>query len=95
MKKEVPHIIVTHYFLHRHALASKTLSLTLKEILSTSVKVENFVRAQALNYRIYKKHYHEMGAEHKVFWYHIEVRWLSKGQVLKRLTEQKKEVSFF
>ena len=77
-------------FLFYLVLASKTL-----EILSTSVKVENFVRAQALNYRIYKKHYHEMGGEHKVFWYHIEVRWFSKGQVLKRLTEQKKEVSFF
>ena len=45
VKKEVPHIIVTHCFLHRHALASKTLSSTLKEILSTFVKVVNFVRA--------------------------------------------------
>jgi len=40
-KKEVPHLIMTHCFLHRHALASKTLSSTLQEMLSTSVKVVN------------------------------------------------------
>ena len=45
VNKEVPHIIETHCFLDRHALASKTLSSALKEILSTSVKVVNFFRA--------------------------------------------------
>ena len=45
IKKKVPHIIVIHCFLHQHALELKTLSSTLKEILSTSVKVVNFVRA--------------------------------------------------
>ena len=53
IKQEAPHIIVTHCFLHRHAVASKTLSSTLKEILYT-VKVVNFVRARALNHRIFK-----------------------------------------
>ena len=41
VKKEAPQIIVTHCFLHRHALASKTLPSNLQEILSTSVKVVN------------------------------------------------------
>ena len=55
VKKEVSHNIVTHCFLHRHGLASKTLSPTLKEILSTSMKVVNFVRARPLNHRIFTK----------------------------------------
>ena len=55
VKKEAPYIIVTHCFLRRHALASKTLSPVLKEILSTAVKVVNFIRAQALNHRIFKR----------------------------------------
>ena len=89
VKKEAPQIIVTHCFLHRHALASKTLPLpsNLQEILSTSVKVVNFIRARALNHRIFKKLCQEMGAQHEVLLYHTEVRWLSKGQVLKRLME--------
>ena len=36
-----------------------------------------------------------MGAQDEVLLYHTEVRWLSKGQVLKRLMELRKEVSFF
>jgi len=95
VKKEAPHIIVTHCFLHRHALASKTLSSTLQEILSTSVKVVNFIRALALNHRIFKKLCQEIGAQHEVLLYHTEVRWLSRGQVLKRLMELRKEVPFF
>ena len=53
VKKEAPQIIVTHCFLHRHALASKTLPSNLQEILSTSVKVVNFIRARALNHRMF------------------------------------------
>ena len=86
---------MTYYFLHRHVLASKTLSTTLKEILCTSVKVVNFFRARALNHRIFKKLCRETGAQHEVLLYHTEVRWLSKGQVLKRLIKLRKEVSFF
>ena len=54
-KKEVPHIVVTHCFMHQHALASKTLSSTSREISITSVNIVNFVRARALNHRIFKK----------------------------------------
>ena len=46
---------MTHCFLRRHALASKIQSLPLKEMLSTSVKVVNFVRTRAWNHRIFKK----------------------------------------
>lgn len=95
LRKEAPQVIVTHCFLHRHALASKTLPTNLKEILCSSVKIVNFIRARALNHRIFKKLCQEMGAEHEVLLYHTEVRWLSRGQVLKRLFELRKEVSLF
>ena len=69
VKKEVPHIIVTHCFLHRHALASKALSSTLKETLFTFVKVVNFVRARASNHctSIFKKLCQEMVRNVKFF----------------------------
>ena len=86
---------MTHCFLHRYALASKNLSSTLQEMLSTSVKVINFIRTPALNHRIFKKLCQEMGGQHEVLLYHTQVHWLSRGQVLKRLTELRKEVSFF
>ena len=37
----------------------------------------------------------ETGAEHEVLLYHKKVCWLSRGQVLKRLFELRKEVSTF
>jgi hypothetical protein len=37
VKKEAPHFVATHCFLHRHALATKTLPTTLKEVLSTVI----------------------------------------------------------
>ncbi|XP_042228849.1 protein ZBED8-like [Homarus americanus] len=55
VKKEAPQVIVTHCFLHRHALASKTLPAILKEVLSTGVKVVNFIRARAVNHRVFKR----------------------------------------
>ena len=95
VKKEAPQVSVTHCFLHRYALASKTLPENLRQVLSDSVKIVNLIRARALNHRIFKKLCQEMGAEHEVLLFHTEVRWLSRGQVLKRLFELRKEVSVF
>ncbi|VVC41301.1 Hypothetical protein CINCED_3A022759 [Cinara cedri] len=82
IKKEILDII-THCFLHRHALTSKTLPTDLKEIMTITVKIVIFIRARALNHR------------HEVLLYHTEVRWLSRGQVMKRVYELRKEISFF
>ncbi|VVC43270.1 Hypothetical protein CINCED_3A006807 [Cinara cedri] len=94
IKKEIPDIII-HCVLHRHALASKTLPTDLKEIMTITVKIVNFIRARALNHRLFKVLCQKMGAEHKVLLYHTEVRWLSRGQVVKRVYELREEISFF
>ena len=73
VKKEAPRINVTHCFLHRYALASKTLPENLRQVLSDSVKIVNLIRVGSLNHRIFKK-CQEMGAEYKVLLYHTEVR---------------------
>ncbi|CAG9564712.1 unnamed protein product [Danaus chrysippus] len=95
IKKECPHVIITHCVLHRHALASRTMPTFLKEVMSTCVKIINFIRARALNHRLFKKLCQEMGSEHEVLLYYTEVRWLSRGQVLKRLFELREEVLLF
>ena len=95
VKKEASQVNVTHCFLHRYALASKTFPKNLRQVLSDSVKIVNLIRVSALNHRIFKKLCQEMGAEHEVLLYHTDVCWLSRGQVLKRLFELRKEVSAF
>ena len=82
-------------FLRRHALTTKTLPTSLKEVLSIVIKTVNFIISRALNHRLFKTLCQEMNAEHEVLLYHTEVHWLSRGQVLKRIFMLKTEVSLF
>jgi hypothetical protein len=77
---EAPHVVVIRCFLHRHALASKTLSPRLKSAMDTAVQSVNFIRFRALNHRLFKIFCQEVGATHELMLYHTEVRWLSHGQ---------------
>ena len=43
-------VLVTHLFLHRRELASKTPTI-LKQVLFTAVKVVNFIKVRTLNNR--------------------------------------------
>jgi len=52
MKLEAPHLQGTQCFLHLHALASKTMSPKLKEVLDISVKSQNWIRGHAVNHRL-------------------------------------------
>ena len=47
VKKEIPHISVTHCMLHRHALAAKSLQEKLKNVLSIAVSAVNYIRENA------------------------------------------------
>uniref|UniRef100_UPI00358E7D1C protein FAM200C-like n=1 Tax=Myxine glutinosa TaxID=7769 RepID=UPI00358E7D1C len=95
MKKEIPDLQVTHCFLHRHALASKTLLPNLKKVLDTCVKIINWIRGRALNHRIFKSFCEDLGSEHSVLLFHTEVRWLPRGQALTRFFELQEEIKVF
>ena len=55
----------------------------------------NFIRSRSINFRLFKALCRELGSDHEVLLYHSEVRWLSRGEILKRLQELKQEVSLF
>ena len=93
--KKAPQINITHCFLHRYPLASRTLATNLRKFWTDNAKIVNFIRSRALCHRIFKCLCQEMGAEPEVLLHHSEVCWLSKRQVLKRLFVLEKEVSIF
>ena len=64
LKTKVPDIIVKHCFLHRHALAAKTLPPNLKDVPSICVQVVNFIRGRLLHHRLFKLFCEKMGNEH-------------------------------
>ena len=53
LKQDIPQLQVTYCFLHRYALASKTLPSILKNIVDISVKAINSIRG--LNHRLFMR----------------------------------------
>ena len=81
--------------IHRYALASKTLPTSFMSVLDTVVKMLNCVKGSALNSRLFKQLCQEMGSEHETLLFYTQVRWLSRGNVLRRVFELKEEIQLF
>ena len=79
VRSRSPHAVSMHCMLHRHALASKTLSQCLQDVLNTVVNMVNFVKNGALNTRLFRKLCSEMKAEHLNLLYYTRVRWLPRA----------------
>ena len=78
-------LLSTHCYIHRQNLASKKMAPELNEVLSQSVKIINYIKNSALNTRLLKALCDEMGSDLQNLLFDLEVRWLSYGEVLKRL----------
>ena len=83
LKKVVLKVLTVHCVIHRQHLLAKNLSEKLHESLSTVITAVNKIRVNALNSRLF----HQLCIENEDFQcllLHTEVRWLSKGNCLKR-----------
>ena len=78
LKANAPHITVTHCLLHRHALATKTFTPKLTEVLKIVVEYVNYVRNNAMKQRIFKELCNEISSVFEVLLYYSNVWWLSR-----------------
>ena len=67
----------------------------MRDVLNMAIKVVNYIKAGALNSRLFKLLCKDMESEHEALLYHTNVRWLSKGNMLGRLYELREEVAIF
>ncbi|KAF6346063.1 hypothetical protein mRhiFer1_018693 [Rhinolophus ferrumequinum] len=88
-------VAFTHCFIHREHLAAEKLSPCLHEILLQSAQILSFIKSNALNSRMLTILCEEMGSEHVNLPLHAEVRWISRGRILKRLFELRHEIEIF
>ena len=88
-------VVGIHCIIHREAIASKSMQGHLNCVFLTDVKIVNFIKARALNSRLFITICEEMGAEHMQLFLHTEVRWLSRGRVFTRLFELREDFKFF
>uniref|UniRef100_K7FQX6 Uncharacterized protein n=1 Tax=Pelodiscus sinensis TaxID=13735 RepID=K7FQX6_PELSI len=84
-----------HCFIHREALASKTLPDQLNTVFKGLVKVANHIKSSALNTSLFKRFCLDMGADFDVLLFYTSVRWLSAGNVLNRGFQLREELDLF
>ena len=73
LKTDALHISVTHCLLHRHALATKTFTPKLAELLKIVVEYVSYVRNNAMKHRILKELCNEMSSEFEILLYYSNV----------------------
>ena len=95
VRRKNPNIIATHCMIHREALASRTMPEELKQTLDSAIKILNYIKASALNTRLFRKLCQDMESEHQNLVYHTSVCWLSKGNMLNHLVLLLQEVIEF
>ncbi|XP_074513446.1 general transcription factor II-I repeat domain-containing protein 2A-like [Sebastes fasciatus] len=89
----VEEAIALHCIIHQQALCNKCLKFD--NVMSVVVKCINQIRSRGLKHRQFRAFLQEMESEYEDVLYFTEVRWLSRGNVLKRLFELRAEVKAF
>lgn len=82
-----------HCIIHQEALCAKTLKF--KHVMDFVFKSVNFIRSRGLKHRQFKAFLEENDAEYGDVLYHTDVRWLSRGSVLKRFVALSNEIQIF
>jgi len=75
-----PKVIGTHCVIHREALAARKCHNHLSKHLILLFKVTNYIKASALNTRLFRNLSQDMDAEYDSLLFHASVRWLSKKE---------------
>lgn len=86
-------LISFHCIIHQQALCSQIANL--ENVMSVVVKTVNFIKSRGLNHRQFQSLMTELEAEYTDVIYHSEVRWLSRGNVLKRFYDLRQEIETF
>jgi hypothetical protein len=84
---------ILHCILHQQALCAK--SLKMNHIMDIVIKTVNFIRASALNHREFVLFLEEVENEYGEIICVTNVRWLSRGSVLKRFFYLLNEIKLF
>ena len=89
----LPAPLKVHCLIHQQALCCKVLKWD--SVMKVVVSSINYIRANGLKHRQFQQFLSEVEAEHGDVLYYTEVRWLSRGRVLKRFHELLPEINTF
>ncbi|XP_077287747.1 zinc finger MYM-type protein 6-like [Arctopsyche grandis] len=84
LKNVAPNVLTIHCIIYRQHLVAKKLNGRLHKSLSIVIVVINKIKPHPLNDRLFRQLCKENDEEFQRLILHTEVRWLSKGNCLKR-----------
>ena len=84
LKKAVRGVLTVHCVIHRQHLVAKNLSGRLHKSMNIVITAVNKIKAHSLNSRLFRQLCIDNDEEFERLLLHTEVRWLSKGNCLKR-----------
>ncbi|GFU52575.1 general transcription factor II-I repeat domain-containing protein 2 [Trichonephila clavipes] len=96
LKEKINHeILVYHRIIHQEALCAQTFPEEFCQVKKLVITIINSIFAKALNHRQFKEFLFEIEREHADLLLHNNVRWLSRGTVLKRFASLFPEIKAF
>ena len=93
LETEKVNFVSVHFILHQEALYSK--SLQMRKVMDVAVKTVNFIRSRGLTHRQFKSFLADMDSEYGELLYRTEIKWLSRGNVLKCFFALRNEIASF
>ena len=94
--KNVGHLLIGfHCIIHEEALCAKAGLKELQEVMQTVTKVVNYISARPINKRQFQILLNEVDSVYKGLKMYNNVRWLSRGLVLKLSVECLDEIKLF
>jgi hypothetical protein len=87
MKDDNPKMLTIHCVIHKENLVAKKISPILNETLLAVIKCINSIKSSAKSERLFKLFCEEKNEDYCRLLLHTEVRWLSKGNCLRRFME--------
>ena len=84
LKNAVPEVFCIHCVIHRQHLVAKKMSARLHDALSVVIQIVNHIKSNSLRDCLFHEFCKQNGEEFERLVLHTEVRWLSKGNCLKR-----------
>ena len=88
-------LLVFHCILHQEALCAQTFPPECMEVMNLVIQVVNKIIAKALNHRQFRELLDEVDSEYSDLLLHNKVRWLSRGEVLRRFVACLEHVKTF
>lgn len=93
--RQVNNITFTYCMIHGKALASNELCAELTVAINHVVRTINTIKSKPKVIHLYKLLCRDMGAANGHLLLHAEVRWLSRGNALRRTYDLRKELVAF